>query len=79
LPGFLDSSIESSKTFSTQITNDNTVKISQAYQNLKDVWLLTRKKAGEISKAAIMGDDIKAVWNNFFLFITVKIKILWQN
>ena len=75
MPGLLDSSIEISKMFSTQITKDSKVKPSKASQNLKDIWLLTRKGTGEISKAAIMGEEINAVLNNFFLFITSKITL----
>jgi hypothetical protein len=74
LSGFLDSSIEISKMFNTQITNDNNVKTSKASQNLKLI-SLTRKKTGEISKAAIIGEEINAILNNCFLFIASKITL----
>lgn len=74
-PGFWDSSIEISKMFSTQIINDNTVNVSKICQKLKDVGPEVRKKAGETSKAAIIGDEMSAVLKSCFLFITSKFTI----
>jgi len=72
LPGFLDSSNEINKKFSIHITKANSVKTSQIPQNFKGLGMLTRKGTGEISKAAIIGDEMSAVLNNCFLFITSK-------